>query len=184
MLEYHISPNNTLYSTSYEPAKGKANAALEELYDSESVSEGHSGCTRHQDEAKSAGWFDRFLPHKPSNEGHSSPKHKKIFRHVHIDLPTALENHALPVDIFRRGPFVNLRVNGFVPVIIQDGLAKDGVIHVVPRVLIPPKKPGAASEEVEEGQMSVQELVERLEPFVKKSSEEEQNVIEDGKWEF
>lgn len=59
-----------------------------------------------------------------------------------------------------------MKINGFSNVAVQDGIAKDGVIHVVSSVLIPPKTPGAF-EDVEEweGEMEVEELRERLEAY-------------------
>jgi hypothetical protein len=46
----------------------------------------------------------------------------------------------------------------------MDGIAKDGVIQVVPTVLIPPKTPGVF--ETSTGELTVEELKERLEPYV------------------
>jgi hypothetical protein len=56
-------------------------------------------------------------------------------------------------------------INGFNRVTVLDGVAMDGVIHVVPSVLIPPKTPGGKVE-VLDGELTVEELVERLSPFV------------------
>jgi hypothetical protein len=49
-------------------------------------------------------------------------------------------------------------------VAVTDGIASDGVIHVVPNVLIPPKTPGAADIATED--MTVEEFKARLEPLV------------------
>lgn len=84
----------------------------------------------------------------------------------HFDLPTALDDKFLAVDVIRYGPFISLRINGFSSVTIHDGVASDGVIQVVSDVLIPPKN--AAEDEVywKGEEMSVGELKKRLDPFV------------------
>jgi len=82
----------------------------------------------------------------------------------HVDLETGLRGKSLSVDVARYGRLVDIRINGFNHVSVQDGIAKDGVIQVVPNVLIPPKTPGVF--EVFSDEMSVEELKERLEPFV------------------
>ncbi|KAF2794090.1 FAS1 domain-containing protein [Melanomma pulvis-pyrius CBS 109.77] len=86
--------------------------------------------------------------------------------YIHYDLPTALDDKFLAIDVVRYGPFLAIKINGFSSVTIHDGVASDGVIQVVSNVLIPPKK--AAGEEVywKGEEMSVGELKERLEPFV------------------
>lgn len=85
--------------------------------------------------------------------------------YYHYDLETVLGKY-LAVDVARYGPFVSVRINGFSRVTVHDGVASDGVIQVVSDVLIPPKN--AAGELVywEGGEMEVEELKERLQPFV------------------
>ncbi len=80
-----------------------------------------------------------------------------------IDLPTLLDDKSLSVDIARYGPFLSIKINGFVSVEAKDAIAKDGVIHVISNVLIPPKKIG---EQQVDGELEVEDLVERLEPYV------------------
>ncbi|KAI9670885.1 MAG: hypothetical protein M1817_003770 [Caeruleum heppii] len=82
----------------------------------------------------------------------------------HIDLPTLLEDRALSVDVFRYGGFISIKINGFTTVTVQDGIAKDGVIHVISDVLVPPKKLGGEAWTGEE--LTVEELKERLEPYI------------------
>ncbi|KAL9625628.1 MAG: hypothetical protein Q9160_000341 [Pyrenula sp. 1 TL-2023] len=93
--------------------------------------------------------------------------------HYHIDLPTALEDRTLSIDIGRLGRLIDIRVNGYTSVAVQDGAARDGVIQVVSSVLVPPKKlaegeeqKSVALEDIED----VEELMERLEPLVQKDS--------------
>ncbi|KAK4963964.1 hypothetical protein LTR66_012543 [Elasticomyces elasticus] len=91
----------------------------------------------------------------------------------HIDLPTMLEDRTLSIDIARYGGLIEYKVNAFARVSVQDGIAEDGVIQVVSDVLIPPKKLAGVRNRVvkwdywtSEEEMSVEELKERLEPFV------------------
>ena len=61
-----------------------------------------------------------------------------------------------------------MNVNGFNRVAVQNVVAEDGVIHVMTSVIIPPKKL-ADLEELEywDGEeITVEELTERLDPFV------------------
>lgn len=93
--------------------------------------------------------------------------------YYHFDLPTALEDHSLNVDVFRYGGYISIKVNGFSRVTVQDGVAEDGVIQVVSDVLIPPKKMGGLKSKLSkwniwnsDEEMSVEELMERLQPLV------------------
>lgn len=82
----------------------------------------------------------------------------------HIDLPTLLDDKSLSIDIARWGGWINIKINGFNSVAVQDGIAKDGVIHVLSSVLIPPKTPGGVQELDEE--MSVEEFKDRFDAYV------------------
>ncbi|KAF2005206.1 FAS1 domain-containing protein [Amniculicola lignicola CBS 123094] len=85
--------------------------------------------------------------------------------YYHYDLPSVL-GKPLAVDVARYGPFVEIKINGFSKVTIHDGVAKDGVIQVVSNVLVPPKN-AASGEGVWTGEeLSVEEFMDRLEPFV------------------
>lgn len=98
--------------------------------------------------------------------------------HYHLDLPTQLEDRSLPIDIARWGPFISIKVNGYVDVTYSDVVAQDGVIQVVGNVLIPPKKlslaDGAESISYWDGvsELAVEDVIKRLEPFVKDDDEE------------
>ena len=87
---------------------------------------------------------------------------------IHVDLPTLLEDKSLSIDIARWGGFITMKINGFGSVSVQDGIAKDGVIHVVSSLLIPPKTPGGVAwmgEELDvedfKARFDVEEAVER-----------------------
>jgi uncharacterized surface protein with fasciclin (FAS1) repeats len=85
----------------------------------------------------------------------------------HVDLETGLRGKSLSIDVIRFGRLVDIRINGFNHVSVMDGIAKDGVIQVVPGVLIPPKTPGVF--EATSDELTVEELKERLEPFVEEN---------------
>ena len=121
LLEYHVVPENTLYSDAY--------------YKAESSNIEPSGKN---------GYF-------------------------HVDLPTLLKDRSLAIDIARYGGFISIKVNAFATVSVQDVVADDGVIQVMGDVLVPPKKLGGAAEYYQGGELTVEDLMERLEPFVPKS---------------
>jgi uncharacterized surface protein with fasciclin (FAS1) repeats len=189
LLEYHIVPDKTLYSTAYTPVKKgdgdeDFSVKLDKLSQTPDGENKHNCAKKHNKKSltsKAKSFFDRW-----TRQAKDRTDTTKAFGHVHIDFPTLLADHPLAIDIFRHGPFVNIRVNFVVPVTVQDGLAADGVIQVVPRVLIPPRKPGGKAESVKEGEeeISLEEFVERLEPFVEKDGGENKVVVQDGKWEF
>lgn len=87
-----------------------------------------------------------------------------------MDLPTLLSERSLSVDVIRAGPWGGLRVNGFRRVGFADGIAADGVVHVVGRVLVPPRLVGGGgggngdgSGSYEgSGEVSVEDLKDRL----------------------
>ena len=83
---------------------------------------------------------------------------------IHVDLPTGLEDKSLSIDIARYGRLITMKINGFTRVAVLDGIAADGVIHVVPNVLIPPKTLGGMG--VAEDDMDLEEFKARLAPFV------------------
>ena len=89
----------------------------------------------------------------------------------HVDLPSGLDGKNLSVDVARYGRLITIKINGFTRVTVPDGIAADGVIHVIPNVLIPPKTPGAA--ETFDDEIEVDDLKERLEPYVDHNGEEE-----------
>jgi len=98
-------------------------------------------------------------------DAESAPPHHKVPKgFIHVDLPTALADKSLSIDIARYGRLITMKINGFTRVSVLDGIAADGVIHVVPNVLIPPKTPGGPG--VAEDDMDLDEFKARLEPFV------------------
>ncbi|KAK2760266.1 hypothetical protein FQN54_002334 [Arachnomyces sp. PD_36] len=84
---------------------------------------------------------------------------------THVDLPTLLHNHHLSVDIAHFHRLVSMKINGFTRVSTSDVIAKDGTIHILHDVLIPPKRPGSTNSE-ESQHLTVEEIIERLEDYM------------------
>lgn len=82
----------------------------------------------------------------------------------HVDLPTLLDDKSLSIDVARWGGFITIKINGFNSVAVQDGIAKDGVIHIVRNVLIPPKTLGGLEWTGDE--MMVEEFKDRFDAYV------------------
>lgn len=74
----------------------------------------------------------------------------------------------MSIDIFRFGRIITIKINGFSSVTIENGIAKDGVIQVVDSVFIPPKKIAGVEQQWQGEELSVEDFVERLEPFVER----------------
>ncbi len=86
-----------------------------------------------------------------------------------VDLPTLLHDKILSVDVGRYGRLIGIRINGFSRVAIEDGIARDGVIQVVSNVLIPPKHVGGVAVHWQGEEMTEEELMERLDPFLEQA---------------
>ena len=116
-------------------------------------------------------YSDAYYKSGSGEDEHDGPA-KGIF---HVDLPTLLKDRHLSVDIARYGRFISMRINAFARVTVQDGVAQDGVIHVVSDVIVPPKDIGRQGGNEAELQywtgeeMTVEELKERLAPLMNKS---------------
>ncbi|KAL4880122.1 FAS1 domain-containing protein [Aspergillus karnatakaensis] len=80
---------------------------------------------------------------------------------THLDLETLLGEHKISVDVAHFGPYVSFKLNGWQTVGFADALARDGVVHVLEHILLPPRRV-----EGEEGELTVEGLVERLGPWV------------------
>ncbi|KAK2059585.1 fasciclin domain-containing protein [Colletotrichum caudatum] len=93
-----------------------------------------------------------------------------VTEHYHIDLPTLLDGKNIAVDVATWGGWTKVKLNGYNPIVVGDGVAKNGVIHVPARVPIPPHK-HKRSHEVD-GEISVEDLKERLAEYVDADDEE------------
>ena len=110
LVEYHISPNTTFYTDSI----WKYPPPPKDVNDL--LAEGS-------------------LPHHPHH-----PHWKR--QHFNISLPTlASKNATLRIDEVKFGPFVKIAINGRPGgIVANDVLAFDGVIQVVDRIVLPPRK--------------------------------------------
>ncbi|WEW56735.1 hypothetical protein PRK78_002184 [Emydomyces testavorans] len=107
--------------------------------------------------------------HRPKKEEDSS-------KTIHVDLPTLLDDRHLSIDIASFDRFATMKINGFITVASSDVIARDGVIHVLNDVLIPPKQPQDGNDHYnplkEDGDEfavpTVEDMIERLGPFVQK----------------
>jgi uncharacterized surface protein with fasciclin (FAS1) repeats len=92
---------------------------------------------------------------------------KKLFGHggdFHIELPTLLER-SVGVDVHTFKSWTTIVLNGHVVVGFNDAVGKNGVIHVPRTIPIPPHRKGEHPDSVD-GEISVEELKERLQDYV------------------
>lgn len=102
------------------------------------------------------------------------PVEEQGLKHYHVDLPSLLGERNIAVDTTRWGGFIDVKVNGYIHVAIQDVVTKNGVIHVVDNVLLPHRAPGDhGPHHPGSGEVSVEDLVEILEPYVDEEEKEE-----------
>ena len=92
-----------------------------------------------------------------------------------MDLPTLLGHKgkpALAVDVVRFGAVSSIKLNGVNRVAFADALARDGVVHIVDHVLVPPcKGTGHVDVDVDmvytdESELTVDDLKDRLSEWV------------------
>jgi hypothetical protein len=97
-----------------------------------------------------------------------------------------LEGKSLGIDIARFGRLINVRINGYTDVAVQDGIARDGVLQIPRHVLIPPKAPGDDEVEVEAeaGDMTVEDFTSRFGDLVDESLEQENKARKAAWWEL
>ncbi|EAA36599.1 Fasciclin-domain-containing protein [Neurospora crassa] len=137
ILKYHFVPEHTVYTDAYYKAGSGS---------------GHDSYNDDGDDEQQDADYNYYPPP------------------THYDLATLLSEDArLGVDIKAWKGHATMVVNGFNRPSVLDGPAADGVIHVVSSVLIPPRKGNGDDEQKEEeevGEMSVEELVARLEPYM------------------
>lgn len=102
-------------------------------------------------------YTDAFY-HKTSSEA----SHIDSWEPEHYDLATLLDDTHVSVDIAKILGFVSLRVNGGVHTSVNDAIAKNGVIHVVDKVLLPPCNHEHGRQSDDSDDIDVEELIERL----------------------
>ncbi|UQC90190.1 fasciclin domain-containing protein [Colletotrichum lupini] len=89
-------------------------------------------------------------------------KDVNTMEHYHVDLPTLLGKN-IAVDVATWGGWTKVKLNGYIPIVVADGIAKNGVIHVPGRVPIPPHKHKV---DYVDGEIEVEDLKERLSEYV------------------
>lgn len=96
--------------------------------------------------------------------------------HYHLDVPTLLEEKNLAIDISRFAGFIRVKLNGYIPITVQDAIAKNGVVHLPGRVLIPPHKHDKRNSEEAGKDISVEELMERLADHIEESTGRDEGI--------
>jgi uncharacterized surface protein with fasciclin (FAS1) repeats len=86
--------------------------------------------------------------------------------YANVRLVTLLKERDLAADVKKRFGEVDMRVNGFGRVERLDLLARDGVVHVLDQVLLPPRKIQDKDEGEDGEEPVIEELVERLDGCV------------------
>ena len=74
-----------------------------------------------------------------------------------------------------------MKINAFTRVVYQDAVARDGVLQIVNNVILPPKKIGDKEVHYQGGEITIEDIKERLEPYVVDDGEED--ASEDN-WEL
>ncbi|PYI06863.1 Fasciclin-domain-containing protein [Aspergillus sclerotiicarbonarius CBS 121057] len=141
LLRYHIVPNQSLYSN--------------RLYDLDPAPE-------------------QFVQTPETTPDHTIPtpetqadRQWRVLKGVRpFSLPTCLEGLPVSVAVTRYGGLISMQVNETANVTVQDGLANDGVCHIVDAVLFPPPQKVGDTNTDEEGEarpvLSVEEVMSRL----------------------
>lgn len=103
---------------------------------------------------------------------------------LHVDLPTLLEGKSLGVDIARFGRLINVRINGYTDVAVQDGIARNGVLQIPRHVLIPPKVLGEweVELEAESGDMTVEDFMSRFGDLEEEKLQYEEDKARKAAW--
>ncbi|CAI7632031.1 unnamed protein product [Penicillium viridicatum] len=138
LMQYHIVPNRTLYSDVLYSRDGRAHG----LFSGHGSGNGHGG----RGESKADGGLEE--------------------EYANVRLGTLLKKRDLEVDVKKGLGEVDMRVNGFGRVGQLDLLARDGVVHVLDRVLVPPRKIQDKDEGKDGEELMIEELAERLDGCV------------------
>lgn len=112
------------------------------------------------------------------DERDGKDKDTEVESREHFDLKTLLKDTHVGVDTTQFAGFTIVKVNGFSNVVIRDTPGKNGVIHVVDQVLIPPckHKHEHKDESIIGAEITVEELIERLEPYVEDDGSDDGNA--------
>lgn len=84
----------------------------------------------------------------------------------HRELQTLLDGAPMGVDTAKFLGLIFIRVNGFIDVAVHDGVAKNGVIHLVDQLPLPPRKRNTKGLLDAGDDISLEELKERLDDYL------------------
>lgn len=104
--------------------------------------------------------------------------------HYHLDVPTLLGEKNIAIDVARWAGIIRVKLNGYIPIKVQDAIAKNGVIHLPSSVLIPPHKDDKRNSEDFGEDISVEELMERLSDCVEGPTKNENDKEESTEMEL
>ena len=116
---------------------------------------------------------------------------------THLDLPTLLkvecsDGHgdkkkgpSLAVDVTRFGAIGSIKLNGQHRVAFADALARDGAVHILDHVLIPPRKVkghylAGSREGEDEAELTIEDLKDRLSDWVEEDDTVDNDWDHDG----
>ena len=122
---------------------------------------------------------------------------------THLDLPTLLkvecgDDHgdgdgdkkqkkgpSLAVDVARFGALGFIKLNGFRRVAFADALARDGAVHILDHILIPPRKVkghylAGSREGEDEAELTIEDLKDRLSDWVEEDDTVDNDWDHDG----
>ena len=116
---------------------------------------------------------------------------------THLDLPTLLkvecsDGHgdkkkgpSLAVDVTRFGAIGSIKLNGQHRVAFADALARDGAVHILDHVLIPPRKVkghylAGSREGEDEAKLTIEDLKDRLSDWVEEDDTVDNDWDHDG----
>lgn len=135
LLLYHFTPKNILYSDAayLDDQDDHGSAVTDSKY---------SFLNRKPCHKQRKAFSPASLLHKRASEaniGDEHHAHKLSKGYFHYDFPTFLKGQKLNIDVVKYGPYIGIKANGYASVVVQDGVARDGVIQTVSSVLLPPK---------------------------------------------
>ncbi|KAF7556662.1 hypothetical protein G7Z17_g1200 [Cylindrodendrum hubeiense] len=99
--------------------------------------------------------------------------------HFHLELHPLLENSSLGVDVYNWRGWASIVVNGAVKAGFIDAVGKNGVLHVVEDVPLPPHKRGGKEGNEWNGEIEVEDLIERLSEFVDDADDQDEDWVGD-----
>ncbi|CAK7243271.1 MAG: hypothetical protein STHCBS139747_004788 [Sporothrix thermara] len=109
----------------------------------------------------------------------SSSEASGFVKRVHYQLPTLLEGASVSLNVTAVPGFSTMVANNKVRVVVQDGVAKNGVIQEVDHVVFPPLPPATVpgSPWVDPPVKTVADVVARLAPYVEDDGDDADDEV-------